>query len=297
MRTQDLVSEHRQRAWDALEAVRHNPKVEQWLVEADALHGARRRARWTRWAAAASVAVAAVGIAAFAYLHFSFTRYETRVGEQRDVLLEDGSRITLNTNTAIAVRYSGNHRYIQLTRGEALFSVQHDVNRPFDVVASGVLTRALGTEFNVDVRATNVTVSVLEGAVRVAQVASDSQGTAEPAEPLDSLIPAALGKGQALEFMPQEHCVRGEKADRRRIDAWRARKLEFIDTPLSQAVDEFNRYSTLRVVVGSPELGDVRVSGVFRIGDAESFLFSLREALNIETHNAQDSVVLIRTTP
>jgi transmembrane sensor len=170
------------------------------------------------------------------------------------------------------------------------------VDRPFDVVASGVLTRALGTEFNVDVRATNVTVSVLEGAVRVAQVGADSRGSAEPSGPFNSLVPTALGKGQALEFMPREHRVREEKADRRRIDAWRARKLEFIDTPLSQAVEEFNRYSTLRVVVGTPELGDVRISGVFRIGDTDSFLFSLREALNIETHGTQGSVVLIRAS-
>ena len=85
-----------------------------------------------------------------------------------------------------------------------------------------------------------------------------------------------------------------EKAELQRIDAWRARQLEFSDTPLSEAVEEFNRYSTIRIVVGTPELASVRVSGVFHIGDMDAFLFSLREILRIESHQSGDEVVLMR---
>jgi ferric-dicitrate binding protein FerR (iron transport regulator) len=60
-------------------------------------------------------------------------------------------------------------------------------------------------------------------------------------------------------------------------------------------VEEFNRYSTTRVVIGMPDLGSVRVSGVFRIGDADGFLYSLREVLGVETHESANEVVLIRT--
>jgi len=297
MKTQDQERNLRERAWDALDAVRDHPRVQQWLIEADEAVRLPPRRRWKQWTLAASIATLAVVLGTVAYLRLSFTHYETRIGEQRDVVLEDGSRVTLNTNTAISVRYSGKQRFIELERGEALFSVQHDASRPFDVLARGVLTRALGTEFNVDLRRSSLTVSVLEGAVRVTQ--EDLPGTADAAAAGGSagaMIPTALGKGQALEFRQDEHLVREEKADRRRIDAWRARRIEFSDTPLASAVEEFNRYSTLRLFVGTPELGAVRVTGVFRIGDTEAFLFSLREALNIETHDTQGGIVLIRTT-
>jgi transmembrane sensor len=282
MRTQDKIGRDEQ-AWEALDAVRDCPEVQEWLSAADARH-TRRKLRARRWFLAASISAVTVALAAAAYLHFSFSRYETQIGEQRDLVLADGSRVTLNTNTAIAVRYSASRRFIEIMRGEAFFSVQHDASRPFDVVAHGLLTRALGTEFNVDLRETNVTVSVLEGAVRITPPSSVISGP---------LVPTAIGKGQALEFETGEHRVREQQADRRRIDGWRSRRLEFSDTPLKQAVEEFNRYSTTQVILGTPTLGSVRISGVFRIGDTEGFLFSLREALHVETHETQGGVVLI----
>jgi transmembrane sensor len=283
MRTQD---ENRpdERAWEALEAVRNRPEVRRWLSEADSRWpGVRSGSR--RLFLAGGISLATVGLAAAAWLHWSYSKYETQVGEQRDVVLADGSRVTLNTDTAIAVRYSDSRRYIELRHGEAFFSVQHDAHRPFDVVANGILTRALGTEFNVDLREARVTVSVLEGAVRVTK----------PPATADALVPTAIGKGQALEFHTKEYRAREQQADRRRIDGWRARKLEFSDTPLEEAVEEVNRYSTLKVVLGAPALGAVRVSGIFRIGDTEGFLFSLREALHLETHETPDGVVLMST--
>jgi transmembrane sensor len=307
MKTKDTQERARdvqgqQRAWDALGALQDHPKISQWLQEAEESRAARaERSHAKRWTLAASIAVVAAGIGTAAWFHFAPERYETTVGEQRDVVMEDGSRITLNTSTKLAVRYTKDRRYIEMSQGEALFSVKNDAQRPFDVVAGGTLTRALGTEFNVDLRNTRVTVSVLDGAVRVMgtptakKLAALDPGSAEPAASAAEPLPAtALGKGRALEFRRKEHRTREDKADLKRIEAWRTRRLEFSDTPLSAAVEEFNRYSTLRVVVGTPALGEVRVSGVFRIGDVDSFLYTLREALNVETHEATGEVVLLR---
>jgi transmembrane sensor len=254
------------------------------------------------YSVAASVLVAvAAGIAT--YLHFAPTHYETHVGEQRDVLLSDGSRITLNTGTSLDVRYSNTRRSIELKRGEALFSVTHNTQWPFDVSAGGTLTRAIGTKFNVDLRGSRITVSVLEGAVQVAEanhmaphgVTTDA-GDAVSDAPLGfSTIAPALAKGEAIEIRPQERRVIPEKADLRRIDAWRTRRLEFSDTPLPAAVEEFNRYSRTRVVIGSPELNTVRVSGVFQIGDTDGFLFSLKEALGAQALESPGEVTLVRT--
>ncbi len=296
----------RQRAWDLLATVEDHPKVKAWLDEAVGpafSAGRRERKRLIRrWAAAAAL-VLAIGLGAGGYLlHSSGQRYQTRVGEQRDVVLPDGSKVTMNTDTMLRVHYSGERRYLVLERGEALFAVKRDPARPFDVVAGDTLTRALGTEFNVDMRTTKVTVSVLEGAVHV--VAANGAGNVSAGIPRSRALEkaglkpiAALAKGQALEFDREGGHTLEEKADLKRIDAWRTRRLEFSDTPLLEAVEEFNRYSTTRVVVGTTELSPVRVTGVFRIGDAQGFLFSLREVLHVETHESDDEIVLLRPAP
>ena len=105
---------------------------------------------------------------------------------------------------------------------------------------------------------------------------------------------AALSKGQAIEFRTNDGHMHEIKADLRRIDFWRMRQLEFSDTPLIEAIDEVNRYSAVRVVAGSPDLSAVRISGVFRIGDADGFVYSLREALKLETHEAPGKIIVMR---
>jgi len=289
-----------QRAWDLMESVRDDPAVQDWLSEVDEL-GLRRSRNGRhrgRWAVAASFCLAVGAVAT--YLYFASTHYATHVGEQRDIVLSDGSRITLNTNTALNVSYSRTRRYIELERGEALFSVQHNAKRPFDVAAGGTVTRALGTEFNVDLRASQVTVSVLEGAVQVAasnQVARQVESNSGAADDLRSgltTIAAAVAKGEAVEIRPQERRVISEKADLKRIDAWRNRRLEFSDMPLPAAIEEFNRYSSTRVVIGTAELQSVHVSGVFRIGDTDGFVFSLKEALGMKTLDSPGQVTLLR---
>lgn len=290
----------RKRAWMLLTTVEHHPKVTAWLSESDIpVSTPARRNRRGLWAAAAALVLAVcAGFTAYAY---SRPHYETGVGEQRDILLPDGSRMTLNTNTIVTVHYSKTRRYLQLKRGEALFIVKQDAARPFEVSAGGTLTRALGTEFNVDLRKSRVTVSVLDGAVQV--IAPDAKpATTKPAaqaaggetneEP--PAFATALAKGQAVAFRRQDKRMQEEQADLKRIDAWRTRRLEFSNTPLPQAVEEFNRYAITRIVIGTPELSSVRVSGVFSIGDTEGFLYSLQEALGVQTHEASGETILMK---
>lgn len=282
MRTDRDPAADLERAWALLAAVEDHPSVQQWL-EAPAV---RRRPIYL-WAAAAAV-VAAIGLAfAVVYLQMWPARYDTAVSEQRDVLLADGSRITLNTDTAVTVRYSASSRRVDLERGEAVFAVKHDVARPFEVVAGQTVTRALGTEFNVDRRSDRIRVSVIEGVVRVSAAGHNGASKVTP------LVPA-LTKGRSAEFQNDDARIVEAAADLKRIQAWRARRLEFSDTPLPEALEEFNRYSTAHVVIGAADLNTVRVSGVFRIGDTEGFLFSLREALGVQTLATQEEIVLLR---
>jgi transmembrane sensor len=282
-------------AWGLLDGVRDNAHVAQWLAESDA-----RRVPaplWHRkpfWAAAAGV-VMTVALGTAGYWHSRAQHFATGIGEQRDVLLADGSRVTLNTATSLTVRYSKSSRHIDLERGEALFKVKHDASRPFDVAAGETLTRAVGTEFNVDLRPSQVTITVLDGTVRVSAPESNLDGarSADQERPArNTEVPVV--KGHALAIHSNVRETRDEKADLKRIDAWITRRLEFSDTPLPQAVEEFNRYSITQVTIGSPDLQSVRVSGVFGIGDTDGFLYSLREALGVQTQASGGGVILTR---
>src|SRR5690606_14686343 len=120
-----------------------------------------------RYAAAASVVILAGAL----LLVFVPTRpqvYSTGIGEQRTVKLADGSIVHLNTDSSLRVEYSPATREVHLVEGEALFVVAKEPARPFRVEAGQTTVQALGTQFNVYRRAGGIEVSVIEGAVRVA---------------------------------------------------------------------------------------------------------------------------------
>jgi ferric-dicitrate binding protein FerR (iron transport regulator) len=94
-------------------------------------------------------------------------QFKTEIGEQRSVLLKDGSRVTLNTASKIEVDMRKDRRLVRLVEGEAFFDVTHDAIRPFKVRAGNAVLSDVGTQFNVDMRPTRTTVTVIEGRVAV----------------------------------------------------------------------------------------------------------------------------------
>jgi transmembrane sensor len=226
---------------------------------------------------AATVLVAIAGTWVFLA---SSQRYTTAIGEQRSVVLSDGSVVTLNTSSSIRVKLTKATRTIQLLSGEALFQVAHDKGRPFDVVAGDTTVRAVGTQFNVDRRASSTTVTVVEGLV---QVSTDPQANApqsmervsKAGEESDSprtgsgSIPVAAGEGVTVS--PRVH-PRATPANVATVTAWTQRRLIFEHRPLGEVADEFNRYNRQAIRIGSAELRNQEVTGVFQANDPNSFL-------------------------
>ena len=148
------------------------------------------------WALAAGLAclavLAGILIRWGAPIDDGWRTYQTAVGEQRSVQLEDGSLLTLNTDSRVEVRLAANQRQVRLLSGEALFKVAHNKERPFRVSSGDSVIQAVGTQFNVYRRGNQTTVAVLEG--RVAVVSADSpflRSTAAPS-PLESPYPHSL---------------------------------------------------------------------------------------------------------
>jgi transmembrane sensor len=198
--------------------------------------------------------------------------YETRVGEVRRIALEDGSAITLNSNSAATVRFERNLRSVRLSRGEGLFEVAHNKDRPFVVSSGGVSVRAVGTAFAVRTLTDEVTVTVTEGIVEVTR-------PQEPQEP-----PQRVSANHRAEIHPQRGVtVRAEDpAESGRQLSWRDGILSFSGESLAEAVREVNRYSQRQVEVTDPELANKPVIGIFRAGDVDAFARSTAVALGAE---------------
>jgi transmembrane sensor len=217
-----------------------------------------RRRPALRWVAGLAASVIAATCLGWWLTLSRPEQFQTKVGEQRSVLLADGSRVTLNTASRIEVRLQADHRVVQLLQGEALFEVAHDAQRPFDVHAGNVVVRAVGTQFDIDRRTTRTAVTVVEG--RVALIASHT-GNLPVLSAGDRVIVDSAGPG-AL-----EHNVNLAEAT-----AWTQHQLVFHHRPLGEVADEFNRYNVGRIEIRSPPLREQAVTGTFRSNDVASFV-------------------------
>jgi len=233
---------------------------------------------WLRVAVVGSVAVA-VAMASL-YFYPRPLRLETAVGEQRSVLLADGSLVTLNTSSSVEVHMGKDRRTLRLLAGEALFKVAHDAARPFEVAAGDTTVRAVGTQFDVDRRCTSTTVTVVEG--RVAVFAADvgsRNGGAGTKVPLEA--------GEQLTLVPRTH-LHPVRADVATAIAWTQRKLVFEHRQLGEVAKEFNRYNRQVIEIQSDELRTQEVTGVFRADDPGSFLIFLSRIPGVTVQQSAD---------
>jgi transmembrane sensor len=211
-------------------------------------------------------------------------QFKTAIGEQRSVLLSDGSRVTLNTASKIEVTLRKDRRLVRLIEGEVLFDVAHNAIRPFEVRTGRAVLSDVGTQFNVDMRASATTVTVIEGKVAVdSEVANENPKSAavsvapEPnhgpliLEANDRVVITAAGLGM------EQHGVSASAAI-----AWTQRQLVFEHRPLSEVAEEFNRYNQDRIEIESAELKREEVTGVFQAKDPLSFVAFLSSIPGVE---------------
>ncbi|MCD7097832.1 FecR domain-containing protein [Stenotrophomonas sp. MMGLT7] len=245
------------------------------------------------WAMAASVAVVAGSLSWYQHGSESQT-LATAVGQQRSVALADGSVVQLNTNTILETHFSRGRRVIQLEKGEALFKVAHDGERPFFVQAGDTVVRAVGTEFNVRLRdSRDVEVIVTEGRVEVtSQAGSPAKTAAGPGS--GAVAPSELGAGQRFEAAAASPVATIAPASVSNALAWREGAIVFEGEPLVRAIAELNRYTDTRLVVADASIQDLRVGGRFRTGDVDGFLEALTNAFPITVHRTSDHLVYLQ---
>jgi transmembrane sensor len=237
--------------------------------------------RWAPYAAALAASVVLLVMAAL-YVDVA-TRlqadYRTAVGERRTIELPDHSLMTLNTQSAVALSFDGTTRHIRLLKGEALFHVRHDPDRPFVVEAAQSATRAVGTEFVVRADAGHDQVTVLEGIVEVG--AAGGAG-AQARVSAGSQIEVGMG------VVGQPRSV-----DLQTVSGWLRGRLVVNGVPLARVLDEVRRYYPGMIVLWNPRVGDIHVTGTYDIDNPASVLSFLAKTVPVQMINFSDRLAIL----
>lgn len=261
----------------------------------------RRRLRQYSAPFAAAAAIAAIAIALWVSVPATYeTEYQTSVGQQEVLTLPDQSRLTLNTDTRITVRFDDTKRWVHLERGEAHFEIASDAKRPFSVRAGGGTVTAVGTVFNVYVRHDEVVeVTVSEGAVEVLPTIDPPPGeTADPPESDVVAAPEVLAAGQTLEYLDEIESVSTVAPEElERQQAWQEGRLEFTDQPLGDIVEELNRYFPVKFSIVDAEVAARRLSIYMRTENVEYFIWAVQSTHGVGIRRTTPQHIQIVATP
>ncbi|MGB0910811.1 MAG: FecR family protein [Nitrospirales bacterium] len=234
----------------------------------------------SRWVTLVAT-IGLIGAATLVSVNFKqwFADYSTAVGERRIIALQDGSKVELNSETAISVKYSLQQREIELLTGEALFVVEPDAQRPFVVQSDEGLVKAIGTSFIVKQERSNTRVAVLEGIVEVQAPSSNQRST------LTKEMVASYNQTQGIQKIPSPNMEV--------ITAWRKGYLIFDHTPLREAIAEINQHKSGEIVLVNRDLDNYRISGMFRLDALEDAVAAIEETTPAESLSITPYLVLL----
>jgi transmembrane sensor len=253
-----------QETWNAVAEV-SPAHIAEWPVRKPAV---ARTARWsrTRLAVATGAAIAACLLLVFlpGLLPGLHADHVTRTAELRDVVLADGSRLSLGPRTGLDFSLSPDRRQASLLDGEVFFEVAADRARPFVVDAAGIEVAVVGTVFDVRVSRTAVTVAVRSGLVDVR-----SEGKGSP--------PVRLSAGDRLVVDRATRRLKQDRIEPAEVASWRDGRLFVDGVTVAELVEELGRYNDGWIIVADSRLAAQRVTGLFDVKDMDRALAALMQ--------------------
>ncbi|MEX0298796.1 MAG: FecR domain-containing protein [Kordiimonas sp.] len=242
------------------------------------------------WAQAIAACLAVVAVTA--YLTFvpgevpvtQATLYETAINKSRVVTLADGSILEIGADSEVAVDYSDDVRHLTLLRGEAVFTVSKNPNRPFVVNAGIGSVTAIGTVFNVSKTGDEVAVRVLEGTVAVRPTAESELASA----------PVALVTAGLQTHYSDEGVLRPvEEADVRAGLEWRVGVLTMVDRQLGDVIQVLNRFVENEITIGDEAIADFSFTGTVYPDQVDDWLAGLQQGYPLKVMRVGSSTVLM----
>jgi len=253
------------------------------------VESAGSRRFWSQGRVAAALVFVILGITGWRYGNiFLMETHSTKIGEQADIILDDGSHLELNTNSKIRVDLQQHRRIVYLQRGEVFFNVARDETRPFFVVTTGGLVRVLGTKFNIRQIGTTSDVTVLAGSVAVKDYGHLASITD------NRMVPdATLAPGQ--EFVLGDDGMKNVAfpADSATVFAWRDRKLIYNGESFKTLVQDINRYFPAEIRIGDPALDNIKVVAILKIESQAATLEALEAAFNVTARPVSRNLIYL----
>jgi len=227
-------------------------------------------------------------------------QYSTQIGQRSDVTLDDGSKVSLNTNSHIEVDFSGELRAIRLLKGEANFNVAHNPNRPFVVYAGSGVVWAVGTMFNVRYKHDDVHVVISEGTVKIYAESNIDERLKEKLSYSADDSNQKLGKeviavaGHEVLYnktIKQLNILGQDELDKKM--AWHDGIILFEGESLAQAVEEISRYTRTKIVITSTDLNELPIGGSFNTTNIDASLNSLSKAFDIRVNRVSNNMIYL----
>jgi transmembrane sensor len=247
----------------------------------------RGMAAWVPQGALAAVFLMLAGGGQLAWNHWQrlpvfHESFSTSRGEQVEVVLPEGSRLLLDTLTALEATLYRDRREIRLPSGQAEFEVQGDVARPFHVKAGTLRITAVGTRFAVRYTpgvagSEGVQVAVQEGRVQVTQAGAPGTGAA----------PLEIRAGQQIESDGAGALGAVSEIAATGFAPWRESRVSFDNVRLDQALAEFARYGPVHLSVREPTVAALRVTGTFDPRRLDNFTRLLPRVLPVKLRQPQ----------
>lgn len=226
-----------------------------------------------RLLAGGGVAIALAALGAIGWHRLRGDLYETRKGEARQLALDDGSVVSLNTETELAVKLLDDRREVTMLGGEALFDVARDPTRPFLIALGATQVRVLGTSFLVRaLPGRPVEVLVREGVVEVQR--TDVAGLPRRLTANMRAVSQEAARGASAGILVAD-VPNGTVT---RALAWRDGDIDFEGETLAQAVGEFARYSDTRIDI-DPAVANEQIAGVYQANNPVGFAHSVAGSL------------------
>lgn len=235
-----------------------------------------------RWPLAIA-ATLIVAIAAVFYFKSSSseTTYATERALHQEVMLPDGSFLTVGASSVVSVQMRPTERHIRLRNGEAYFRVEKDAARPFIVEAGDVIVTAIGTAFDVRRTGKNVAVSVTEGRVRITRVGGAA---------------VEVNAGERVSYEPESQRFNMSAVTPDRATAWRERRLEFVNEPLDVVIANLNRYANQRVTVTDADAAKLTFTGTVMTENLPAWLKALPNVLPVQVDRRGNEVFIESTS-
>jgi transmembrane sensor len=283
-----------ERAWNSLEGSEDDDIVAAMLARA--LAPPRRvPISWGRLAAAAAIVLVIAGAASLVApglkphtsgaggqpaIASAAVTYVSAVGKVTDIVLPDGSRMTLDADSTAVGRFGAGGRSVDLTRGRAFFAVVHDASKPFTVHAGDRRLVDVGTRFDVNLGAQALTVTLLDGRLAIGPAGQTS-------------VTTTLEPGQQLVHARGQDEIRTVGAGADDATAWRTGLITFDNQPLAEAAAVMNRYSHDQIVIRDPAVAAIRVTGQFHAGRSDGFAETLTELYGLRARRQAGQIELL----